>query len=136
MIVGDKAKFAVEWALICILEGKKYFRFCFWSQDLIIGDFEDDVMDSIVSGYIKDFLRTQEVRGKYNFSTLDIFAIYNIIFGHFIGECDDTYIEKAEILENDLDSQDVDVQSVFHLHDIGGTGFDRFADLSCKISDT
>jgi hypothetical protein len=129
MLIGDKSKFAIEWKIRMVIENKKHFHFRMWSQNKIIGDFEDDVMDSIACGYIKIFLKNEEERYSYDFNGMNIDSIYRIIYNEFF----ETY-EKNKITEQLLQKK-IDFRSVFHLDDIGGSSFDNFNIFCCKMSD-
>lgn len=130
MLVGEKSKFAIEWKLRLVSDNKKHFYFRLWTQDKIIGDFEDDIMDSIVCGYILKFLKNEEERYSFDFKGMSKNSIYETVYTAFFR--DDN--KKHDIAEK-LSKKQLDLRSVFHLNDIGGTSFDRFNIICCKVSD-
>lgn len=129
MLIGDKRLFAIESEKRCVIDGKKHLHFRFWSNDQPIGEYDDDVMDSIVVGYMKEFRANEKSRlSQKQPQTYNIEDLYNIIYASFYGEHSDKYSQEI-----DKFGEGFDFRANYHLNDIGGTCFDGLILFACEL---
>lgn len=132
MLIGDKSRFAVEWQERFRSEGRKYLHFRFWSQNIAIGNYDDDVMESIVTGYMRDFLQHQTVREAHPVPDyLDSAAIYIKLYESYYSDTSGRRVDTNELFKGDS----LNLCLTFHLTDIGGTGFDGVGIMACTTED-
>ena len=111
VILGDKRKFAIEWEVEAISDtGTILGKYCFWSNQQRIGDWDDTVSLSACPAWCETFLSRPNDRYESDLFDMSKEQVLTVIYDDFFGQGIERY---------------PDVYHRFILQELGMSSFDK-----------
>ncbi len=123
MLVGDKARFAIEALAEEFPEGWVLGRFRFWLGGHPLGDWEDSVDLRGCVRWLRDFERTPRDRFDPGLEGLDASSVFGLVWEPVFG---------SEAIANPAEQPVHDAFARFHIGHLGMSSFDSFDVLLVK----
>ena len=82
-IVGSKELFAIQWNIVEYIDSYCYGNFCFWIANQQVGNYNEISTLSIISSYLRDFLKNDTVRSIQGSQNLTKEKLFYLLYEQF-----------------------------------------------------